>query len=238
MNLRYDPPRPSVDRVFVKEDLTLLTMGSTQVSLRHWPGMLLTWVDGSVVVHAGTHPSGNALAVIAQSAGNGELCVVVSSHTVRLLPIMVEELAEALYGRLPRGCTAIRLVAWDGGCGHSERPAPAYLLASRLNVPVIAPAGPLLGVPGGALFAPAGRGNERRGGWWRFLPGAVPVRVGWRFPAPPWEADLNELGELPDGVVADQVPAGIWLHRPGHYSVTDLVFSVPVDPGAPAIIGS
>ena len=216
----------------------MLTMGSTQVSLPHWPEMLLTWVDGSVVVHTGHRPSANALSVVDSATRTGELCVVISSHTVRLLPVMMEELADALAGRLPRGCAGLRLVAWDGGCGHGERPAPATVLASRLNIPVIAPAGPLLGVPGGALFAPAGRGSQRQGGWWRFAPGVAPGRVGWRFPAPPWEADLNELGTLPEGVVVDQVPAGVWLHRPGHYSVTDLVFSVPVDPGCPALIVS
>jgi hypothetical protein len=209
---------------------------TAQVGLRHWPGVRLSWVGNGVVVHSGSEPGSRAAAVVASWAPADELCVVVNSHTVRLLPAMVDELADVLALRLPPGCAAIRLVAWDGACSHNDRPAPAYLLAARLGIEVIAPAGPLLGVPGRSLFAPPARGPQRRGGWWRFRAGTVPALVGWRFPAPRWEIDLNAVGEVPRGLVLDQVPAGIWLHRPGHRSVTDLVFSVPVDPADPALI--
>jgi hypothetical protein len=102
--------------------------------------------------------------IVANASGSTELAVVVTSHTLRLLPAMMNELADALAERLPPRCTRVRLVAWNSGCLHDDRPAPAYQLASRLGVEVIAPAGPLLGVPGGSLFAPAGRGAQRAAG--------------------------------------------------------------------------
>jgi hypothetical protein len=208
----------------------------TQVSLRHWPGMRLTWVEACAVVHAGPEPSPTAMTVVSAAGGSAEACVVVSSHTVRLLPPMIDELAGVLDSALPGATSRLRLVAWDAGCGDDTHPPPAHALATRLGVEVLAPAGPLLGVPGGSLFAPAGRGPQRPGGWWRFAPGVMPTRVGWRFPAPAWEPDLNQVAPLPHDLVVDQVPAGVWLHRPGHTSVTDLIFSVPVDPSEPAVV--
>ncbi|GEM_PF-6013912 len=208
----------------------------TQLSLRHWPGMRLTWAHGCVVLHSGDEPGAGAMAVAASSSVANELCVVVGSHRVRIHPAMIEELADILAGQLPWGCTGLRLVAWDGACAEEDRPAPAYLLAARLGIAVVAPAGPLLGVPGGALFAPRGSGVQRPGGWWRFLPGTAPVRVGWRFPTPEWESDVSQVAELPNDLVIDQIPAGLWLHRHGSGSVTDLVYSVPVDPADPALV--
>jgi hypothetical protein len=200
--------------------------------------MRLTWVSGCAMVHSGPEPGAGMTALVAKASGSTELPVVVTSHTLRLVPAMMNELADVLAERLPQRCNRIRLVAWNSGCLHDDRPAPAYQLATRLGVEVIAPAGPLLGVPGGSLFAPAGRGAQRPGGWWRFAPGSAPSRVGWRYPAPPWDADLGEVGELGHDLVVDQVPAGIWLHRSGYRSVTDLVYSVPVDPADPALIVS
>ncbi|MGC9667713.1 hypothetical protein ACNTMW_14305 [Planosporangium sp. 12N6] len=177
-------------------------------------------------------------ALVTKASGSHELAVVVTSHTLRLLPAMMNELADALTEQFPPRCNRVRLVAWNSGCLHDDRPAPAYQLATRLGVEVIAPAGPLLGVPGGSLFAAAGRGAQRPGGWWRFAPGSAPSRVGWRYPAPHWDPDLGDVGELGNDLVVEQVPAGLWLHRSGYRNVTDLVYSVPVDPDNPALIVS
>ncbi|NJC86124.1 hypothetical protein [Planosporangium mesophilum] len=176
--------------------------------------------------------------LVAKASGSTEFPVVVTSHTLRLLPAMMNELADALADQFPARCNRVRLVAWNSGCLHDDRPAPAYQLATRLGVEVIAPAGPLLGVPGGSLFAAAGRGAQRPGGWWRFAPGSAPSRVGWRYPAPHWDPDLGEVGDLGNDLVVEQVPAGLWLHRSGYRSMTDLVYSVPVDPDDPALIVS
>jgi hypothetical protein len=209
-----------------------------QLSLRHWPDMRLTWVSGCAMVHTGPEPGAGMTSLVTKASGSTELAVVVTSHTLRLLPAMMNELADVLAERFPPHCNRVRLVAWNSGCLHDDRPAPAYQLATRLGVEVIAPAGPLLGVPGGSLFAAAGRGAQRPGGWWRFAPGSAPSRVGWRYPAPHWDPDLGEVGELGNDLVVEQVPAGLWLHRTGYRSVTDLVYSVPVDPDNPALIVS
>ncbi|GGM65347.1 hypothetical protein ACFFX1_02800 [Dactylosporangium sucinum] len=209
-----------------------------QVLLRHWPGMKVSWLGAGAVVHSGDEPSpGAAQLVVSPHGGSTECAVVISSHTVKLQPAMVEELAEVLANGLPRGFSAMRFVAWDGACATNERPAAAHMISMRLGIDVIAAAGPLLGVPGGSLFAPIGRGEHRPGGFWRFRTGTNPVRVGWRFPAPAWEADLSaELPELPGDLVLDQIPAGLWLHRRRVGAVTDLAFSVPTDHAHPSLI--
>ncbi|HEV7898408.1 MAG TPA: hypothetical protein VGP31_11250 [Planosporangium sp.] len=200
--------------------------------------MRLTWVSGCAMVHSGPEPGAGMVSMVAKASGSAEFAVAVTSHTLRLLPAMMNELADALAEQLPARCNRVRLVAWNSGCLHDDRPAPAYQLATRLGVEVIAPAGPLLGVPGGSLFAAAGRGAQRPGGWWRFAPGSAPSRVGWRYPAPHWDPDLGDVGELGNDLVVEQVPAGLWLHRSGYRGMTDLVYSVPVDPDDPALIVS
>ncbi|MER7001923.1 hypothetical protein ABT297_02610 [Dactylosporangium sp. NPDC000555] len=208
-----------------------------QVRLRHWPGMKVSWLGAGAVVHSGEEPSPGSAALVVSPHGSTECAVVISSHTVKLQPAMIEELAEVLANGLPRGFTAMRFVAWDGACATNERPAAAHMIAMRLGIDVIAAAGPLLGVPGGSLFAPVGRGEHRPGGFWRFRTGVQPVRVGWRFPAPAWESDLcTEMPELPGDLVLDQIPAGLWLHRRRVGSVTDLAYSVPTDHANPALI--
>ncbi|MEV8512697.1 hypothetical protein [Dactylosporangium sp. NPDC051484] len=208
-----------------------------QVRLRHWPGMKVSWLGAGAVVHSGEEPSPGSAALVVSPHGSAECAVVISSHTVKLQPAMIEELAEVLANGLPRGFTAMRFVAWDGACATNERPAAAHMIAMRLGIDVIAAAGPLLGVPGGSLFAPVGRGEHRPGGFWRFRTGVQPVRVGWRFPAPAWESDLcTEIPELPGDLVLDQIPAGLWLHRRRVGSVTDLAYSVPTDHANPALI--
>src|SRR5262249_10139682 len=72
---------------------TTLVM-TAQVGLRHWPGVRLSWVGNGVVVHSGSEPGSRAAAVVASWGPAEELCVVVNSHTVRLLPAMVDELAD------------------------------------------------------------------------------------------------------------------------------------------------
>ncbi|WP_343870973.1 hypothetical protein [Dactylosporangium roseum] len=199
--------------------------------------MKVSWLGAGAVVHSGDEPSSGAAQLVVSPHGSAECAVVISSHTVKLLPAMIEELAEVLANGLPRGFSAMRFVAWDGACANKERPAAAHMISMRLGIDVIAAAGPLLGVPGGSLFAPEGRGEHRPGGFWRFRPGDQPVRVGWRFPAPQWEADLStELPELPGDLVLDQIPAGLWLHRRRVGSVTDLAYSVPTDDAHPALI--
>ncbi|WP_433614933.1 hypothetical protein ACQP2P_10070 [Dactylosporangium sp. CA-139114] len=208
-----------------------------QVRLRHWPGMKVSWLGAGAVVHSGEEPSPGSAALVVSPHGSTECAVVISSHTVKLQPAMIEELAEVLANGLPRGFTAMRFVAWDGACATNERPAAAHMIAMRLGIDVIAAAGPLLGVPGGSLFAPVGRGEQRPGGFWRFRTGAPAVRVGWRFPAPAWESQLcTEIPELPGDLVLDQIPAGLWLHRRRVGSVTDLAYSVPTDHENPAMI--
>src|SRR5262249_52061413 len=98
---------------------------SVQLSLRHWPDMRLTWMSGCAMVHSGPEPGAGMTSLVAKASGEAELAVVVTSHTIRLMPAMMSELADVLGERLPEGCNRIRLVAWNSGCLHDDRPAPA-----------------------------------------------------------------------------------------------------------------
>src|SRR5258706_1248978 len=149
-----------------------------QVRLRHWPGMKVSWLGAGAVLHSGAEPSGGAAALVVSPHGSTECAVVISSHTVKLQPAMVEELADVLANGLPRGFSAMRFVAWDGACATNERPAAAHIIAMRLGIGVIPAAGPLLGVPGGSLLAPVGRVGHRPGGFWGVLAGVLPDTAG------------------------------------------------------------
>ncbi len=69
----------------------------------------------------------------------------------------------------------------------------------------------------------------RAGAWLRFRPGRPPVRLGRRFPVPDWEADLGQFAD-PNmaGVVVEEIPCGLWLHRPARIGKDDFAFGVPV----------
>lgn len=133
----------------------------TQVRLHTWPGMRLSWMGAGAVVHPGEEPGSGPASLVVSPHGSSECAVVVSSHNVNLQPQMVEELAEILANGLPRGFASMRFVAWDGACASEIAPAPAHILSMRLGIDVVSAGGPLLGVPGGSLFAPVGRGPER-----------------------------------------------------------------------------
>ncbi|MFD8380759.1 hypothetical protein ACFV2X_19775, partial [Streptomyces sp. NPDC059679] len=107
------------------------------------------------------------------------------------------------------GVGVVRLVLSAAGDDRPDEPAVARRIADTWEIEVIAPDGVALVVPGGGLFVPErrpGRGGERggsgrvgergggeRGGWWRFAPGAEPVRIGSRQPAPAWQPAVEHL---------------------------------------------
>src|SRR5213080_919389 len=82
---------------------------AVQLSLRHWPDMRLTWVSECAMVHSGPEPGAAAAALVARATDPTELTVVVTSHTVRLVPAMMNELADVLAERLPPHCRRLRL---------------------------------------------------------------------------------------------------------------------------------
>ena len=100
--------------------------------------MRLTWVSGCAIVHSGPEPGAGMTALVARASAPNEMAVVVASHTLRLLPPMMNELADLLVEQLPPRCNRLRLVAWNSGCLHDDRPASAYQLATRLGIEVFA----------------------------------------------------------------------------------------------------
>jgi hypothetical protein len=131
---------------------------------------------------------------------------------------------------------SLRLVSsW---AGYAADGAPARILAERLGVEVIAPDGHLV-MRSGLLFV--GR-PEGGGGWLRFVPGHAPTPAGIRHPAPAWERLLPDRPLYSrTGLVAEPVPAGLWVHRatdetPFPDRLDNPAFTVPPDPNRIAVV--
>jgi hypothetical protein len=166
-----------------------------------------------------------ALAEALPEDDSNRIPVLMSRALVDRMP----ELAELLQRWVPVEWESIRLVAaFAGASASGDRPA-AQVLADHLGAEVLAPDGQLLAVPDGTLFVLGGSGRERQGAWWRFRPGRKPERDARRFPAPVWEQMLAAVKDpaIP-GVVVEEIPAGLWVHRPGPVRASDLVFAIPV----------
>lgn len=155
---------------------------------------------------------------------------------VDVTPDAAGNLGEELGGLLARlrdeHRSAARLVMSGAAARKPDGQLPlAQRLADAWDFEIEAPDAAAVLVPGGGLYVtePA----SPAGGWWRFAPGAEPVALGARIPAPRWQRALARvpLGELGDHTVR-QIPAGLLLHptgaaapRPG-----DLAFALAVHP--------
>lgn len=161
---------------------------------------------------------------------------------VDVAPDAAGNLGEELGGLLARlrdeHRAAARLVMSGAAARKPDGQLPlAQRLADAWDFEIEAPDAAAVLVPGGGLFVsePA----SPAGGWWRFAPGAEPVALGARLPAPRWQRALARvpLGELGDHTVR-QIPAGLLLHpagaaapRPG-----DLAFALAVHPDRPTVL--
>jgi hypothetical protein len=147
--------------------------------------------DGIVLLRSPTDDS-------LTSADIGDLarCLASDDGTVTVVTGAEEEAADALWPRLAalldslrdEDVTSVRLVMSGAGDDRPDREAPARRIADAWGLEVIAPDAVVLVVPGGGLFVPDAHPDSRTaGGWWRFAPGAEPVALGPRQPAPAWQ---------------------------------------------------
>ncbi|MEU5100762.1 hypothetical protein AB0H07_00495 [Streptomyces sp. NPDC021354] len=175
-------------------------------------------------------------------------------HTVTVVAGADASSAGELWSRLGRvldslrsdGVGVVRLVLAAAGDDRPDEPAVARRIADAWEIEVIAPDGVAVVVPGGSLFVPerrSGRGGRRgggeRGGWWRFAPGAEPVRIGSRQPAPAWQPAVEYLPVgTSGGYAVEQIPAGVLVRSrdaiPPHPD--DLCYAVPADPRGPTVL--
>ncbi|MEU6483633.1 hypothetical protein [Streptomyces sp. NPDC046887] len=76
-------------------------------------------------------------------------------------------------------------------------------------------------------------------GWWHFRPGAAPVPLGPRQPAPGWQPGPGRLpSRTRGGSVVQEIPAGV-LIRPGGVRAPapdDLCYAVPIDAQGPLLV--
>jgi hypothetical protein len=172
-----------------------------------------------------------------------------ADDTVTVVAGAAGNTAAALWARLGAlidtlcgdGVGTIRLAMTRAGDDRPGGPSVARRIADAWEIDVIAPDGTVLGVPGGGLFVHDGPADGepdggREPGWWRFSPGAPPVPLGPRQPAPGWQPAPGSLpSRTRNGCVVEQIPAGV-LVRPDGARATrpgDLCYAVPVVVGVP-----
>jgi hypothetical protein len=192
---------------------------------RRGPAAALHWLSDTLVV-VGPDEDG-AIAAVASRLPPEPGVVTVVAELVG--PDDWDVLTEVLPIAVPPG-SATRLCVSGVASPAASGRAPAAVLASVLQADVLAPAGRLLLVPGGALFAVDG--------WRRYDGQGLIARTGRRAPRPAWEAAVDgAAGRAGRGLVATPIPAGVWVHRadPGA-RLDELPYSVPVDPRRPLLV--
>src|SRR3569833_3276752 len=128
-----------------------------------------------------------------RAEGQADLVSAVAPGDATLVVVAVpDDCADGLWPRraetLTRACQCTRQVglAMSGaGVDHPGRGALARRIADDWELTVVAPAGDVLLVPGGALFVRAeenGPDPQR----WSFAPTAAPRPLGPRWPRPEW----------------------------------------------------
>ncbi|MGW3151748.1 hypothetical protein ACWDG1_45550 [Streptomyces sp. NPDC001177] len=153
-------------------------------------------------------------------------------------PMLWPRLGELLDLLAADGVTGIRLALAGAGASQPDRPPLAQRIADGWELEVTATDGTVVVVPDGSLFAD-GDGSGPCRGWSRFTPGAEPVLIGLRHPAPAWQAAFNRLPASVDGdCEVDGIPAGALVRsrhdprqRPGH-----LAYAVAPDARRPVIL--
>jgi hypothetical protein len=150
------------------------------------------------------------LGALAPAEGVTVVVVAVSDeHSEAMWPRLGEVLSQV--GREPR---SVVLAMSDAGRGRTDRDALARRIADAWGLTVVAPAGDVVLVPGGTMFAHAVEG-EPEPQWWSFAPGGEPVALGLRWPAPEWRTAFTDLTPPSDGPLVTDVPAGMLVHRAG-----------------------
>ncbi|MDX3225243.1 hypothetical protein [Streptomyces sp. ME19-01-6] len=184
--------------------------------------------------------------VRALSADPGHTVTVVAGADASSARELWPRLGGVLDSLRSDGVGVVRLVLSAAGDDRPDEPAVARRIADAWEIEVIAPDGVALVVPGGGLFVPErrpGRVGERgvgeRGGWWRFAPGAEPVRIGSRQPAPAWQPAVEHLPVgTSGGYAVEQIPAGVLVRSrdaiPPHPD--DLCYAVPADLRGPTVL--
>ncbi|SEO99347.1 hypothetical protein SAMN05216267_10663 [Actinacidiphila rubida] len=193
--------------------------------------------DRVLVVHTGGSPSEH-LAQAAEELRRGyaadQATVLVGAGFCApeaLYALLAPELTDARKD----GVRTVRLVmarAAEPGGG-----ALAQALAEAASCDVLAPAGLIVVVPGGTVFAPDLPGAP--GGWWHFSPGLAPHRTGTRLPEPAWQAAVERAAPpTTAGCVVEQIPAGLLVLPVGvpPEGADALRYAVPPDPAGPLVL--
>ncbi|MER5872390.1 hypothetical protein [Streptomyces sp. NPDC002044] len=190
----------------------------------------------------------------AEADGPGTFTVVAGADEESAAALW-PRLSDLLDGVAEEGATAVRLVMSGSGTGSgtttgtatgvgsgsdgrsAESPAVAQRIADAWELEVIAPDGTVLCVPGGGLFVHGPPGGDH--GWWSFRPGAAPVPLGLRHPAPAWRPGPGRLpSRTRGGCVVEEIPAGVLIRSGDGPALLpgDLCYAVPVDSQGPLLV--
>jgi hypothetical protein len=171
----------------------------------------------------------------ALASGREEAVVVVA---------VSDDRAEAMWPRLGEILSRVRgeprpvvLAMSDAGRGRPDQAALARRIADAWELTVVAPAGDVILVPGGTMFAHAADGDAEPQ-WWSFEPKAEPIALGLRWPTPDWRGALTGVTISPGGPVLTAVPAGMFVQWAGTPPPTpgDLAYAIPAVGDRPSVL--
>jgi hypothetical protein len=181
-----------------------------------------------------------------RAEGQADLVSAVEPGDATLVVVAVpDDRADGLWPRLAETLTRARqrtrqvVLAMSGaGVDHPGRGALARRIADDWELTVVAPAGDVLLVPGGALFVRAEE-NGPDPQWWSFAPKAAPRPLGPRWPRPEWRDALAGVRSVPGaGPAVTPVPAGVLIRPAGSTEPRpdDLAYAIPADQARPAVL--
>jgi hypothetical protein len=194
-------------------------------------------VAGSFLIRAAEAPDQEQTALV-EDLTPGDATVVVVA--------VADEFADGLWNKLAEVLTQVRprrhpvVLAMSGaGSGDADQPALARRIADAWELTVVAPAGDVVLVPGGTLFAHEATGDSEPQ-WWSFAPDAEPEALGPRWPVPEWRAAVVDLTDFPaaGGAVLSAVPAGVLVRPAGTAAPApgDLAYAIPAVADRPSVL--
>jgi hypothetical protein len=168
------------------------------------------------------------------ATGGGELVVLVSPRAYRH-PAIADTVLVVCRQALEDPGTRLRLAFPPAGDPNGPYANALTDLARGSGTTIVAADGPVLVLPGGALYASPATGAW---GWRAFAPDGTTTAVGYRYPAPAWEEALPRDATPVGSLLAEPAPAGLVLRdsRSARLSADDPLLLVRPTHEQPALM--
>lgn len=164
----------------------------------------------------------------ALTAGAGGDLVVLVSPRAHRHPAIAETVLAVCRRALEDTEARLRLAFPPAGDPNGSYANALTEMARASARTIVAADGPILVLPGGAVFAGPATGAW---GWRAFAPDGTTSAVGYRYPAPVWEEALPRDATPVGSLLAEPAPAGLVVRdaRSARLAVDDPLLLVPPD---------